>query len=82
MDEWKLWTPLFLYFYIWSITQQCAFPYILAYIMLSPQNDNLTLLSATRLREFINYLEEQWQKPKIDLEHQNRIPVILCFYAG
>ena len=52
---------------------------ILAYITLSPQNDNLTLLSASRLREFFNYLEESWQKPKIDLEHQNRVPIIFCF---
>ena len=32
------------------------------------------------LKEFINYPEESWQKPKIDLAYnQNRVPVILCF---
>ena len=51
---------------------------ILAYITLSPQNDILSLFSATRLTEFINYLEEWWQKPKVDLEHQNRVPIVLC----
>ena len=76
-NQQKLWTPLFLYFKFEASLNSVHFP-ILAYITLSPQNDILSLFSATRLTEFINYLEEWWQKPKIDLEHQNRVPIILC----
>ena len=77
MDQQKLWTPLFLYFCTKALLDSVYFP-IAAYITLSQQNDNLTLFSAIRLREFIYYLEEYWQKCKIDLKHENRVPVILC----
>ena len=59
------WTPLFLYY-----------QYIIFNIATKGHSH---IINATRLfkREFINYIEEWWQLPNIDLELQNRFLVFL-----